>query len=81
MKWLTDVQVSPGTAKLLLFITTLCQGVTGGTVHMTNLIPDGWVPYATAWLNLFVFVNLTFLTIFVGPNVVSLGKPPGSPPH
>jgi len=43
------------------------------------MIPDAWIPYATAWLNFIVFVNLTFLTIFAGfagPGVGPLAKAP-----
>lgn len=74
-----DIKISPRNLMLILFITDVFQGFTSGALHLTHMIPDAWIPYATAWLNFIVFVNLTFLTIFAGfagPGVGPLAKAP-----
>jgi hypothetical protein len=42
--------------------TTLMQGFASGTIHMTNAIPEKYIPSATAWAGIFATINSTFLT-------------------
>ncbi len=42
--------------------TTIAQGIAGGTVHLTNVVPMEWIPSVTAWMGLIAFVNVAVLT-------------------
>ncbi len=48
---------------LAIFIAT---GVSSGGIHLTHMIPDDWIPTATAWLNFFAFVGSGYLTAALG---------------
>lgn len=54
-------------------VTTIMQGVAGGTVHLTGLIPADAIPVITGWLGLFVFINMTVLTALNGFSSVKPG--------
>ncbi len=47
-------------------VTTIMQGVATGTVHLTALVPDAYIPIVTGWLSLFVFINMSLLTALTG---------------
>lgn len=73
------MNVSPKAVAWIAFLTTVFQGITGGTTYLVNVVPADWIPYVTAWLHLIVFINLSFLTVFcgaVGPGVGPWAKPP-----
>jgi hypothetical protein len=53
---LSDFTVGLGIA------TTIAQGIAGGTVHLTNVVPMEWIPSVTAWMGLIAFVNVAVLT-------------------
>jgi hypothetical protein len=56
------MKVDPVTIFWISLVTTILQGITSGTVHLTGLIPEASIPYVTGWLGLIVFVNMSFLT-------------------
>jgi len=60
------MKVSPVVLFWISLITTIGQGVTAGTVHLTGLIPVELIPTVTAWIGLVVFVNMSFLTAMAG---------------
>jgi hypothetical protein len=60
------MKVDPATLFWISLCTTILQGITSGTVHLTGLIPMEYIPTVTAWIGLFVFVNMSFLTALSG---------------
>lgn len=56
------MKVDPVTIFWISLITTILQGLTSGTVHLTGLVPDAYIPMVTGWMGLIVFVNMSFLT-------------------
>jgi hypothetical protein len=42
--------------------TTILQGITSGTVHLTGIVPEAYMGTVTAWIGLIVFINMSFLT-------------------
>ncbi len=48
---------------LAIFIST---GVSSGGIHLTHMIPDDWIPTATAWLNFLAFIGSGYLTAALG---------------
>lgn len=72
------MKVSPTVLFWVSLITTIGQGVTSGTVHLTGLVPMEYIPTVTAWVGLIVFVNMSILTAMSG---FSSSKPgPLAPP-
>lgn len=45
---------------------TIFTGIGGGTVHLTNMIPEGWIPTVTAWNNFLGFVGTAIMTTMSG---------------
>lgn len=60
------MKVDPAVTFWISLVTTIAQGVTAGTIHLTNIVPPDWIPYVTSWLGLIVFVNMSFLTAMSG---------------
>jgi hypothetical protein len=60
------MKVSPVVLFWVSLITTVGQGITAGTVHLTGLVPAEYLPTVTAWVGLLVFVNMSFLTAMAG---------------
>jgi hypothetical protein len=72
------MKVSPTVLFWVSLITTIGQGVTSGTVHLTSLVPMEDIPTVTAWVGLIVFVNMSFLTAMAGYSSAQPG--PLAPP-
>lgn len=49
------------------------QAISGGTIHLTNMIPATWIPVATAWATALAFIGNGFMTALAAP---SLARPP-----
>lgn len=71
-------KVDPRVAFIFGVVTTILQGVTSGTVHLSGLIPESAIPYATSWIGFIVFVNMTIMTAFAGLSSAKSG--PLAPP-
>ena len=56
------MKIDPKVIFWISLATTIAQGVTSGTVHLTGLVPMEWIPVVTGWLGLIVFANMSFLT-------------------
>lgn len=48
---------------LAIFVAT---GVSSGGIHLAHMIPDDWIPTATAWLNFLAFIGSGYLTAALG---------------
>jgi hypothetical protein len=51
-KWRFAIQV----------VVFIAIGVSQGAVHLTNLIPEAWVPYAVAWCGFIAFIGTGITT-------------------
>lgn len=71
-------KIDPRFAFIFGIVTTILQGVTSGTVHLSGLIPESAIPYATSWIGFIVFVNMTIMTAFAGLSSAKSG--PLAPP-
>ena len=60
------MKVDPATLFWISLTATIGQGITSGTVHLTGLVPEAWIPFVTGWLSLIVFCLLSFLTALQG---------------
>ena len=49
------------------------QAVSGGTIHLSGMIPAAWIPAATAWATALAFIGNAFMTALAAP---SMSKPP-----
>src|ERR1700681_4260783 len=43
-------------------LTTVMTAVAGGAIHLTNMVPNGWIPVITAWAPFFATLNSAVLT-------------------
>ncbi len=60
------MKVDPTTIFWISLFATIGQGIAGGTVHLTGLVPDAYLPVVTGWLSLAVFCAMSFLTAMNG---------------
>lgn len=60
------MKIDPVITFWISLITTIAQGVATGTVHLTGLVPEMYLPIVTGWLGLIVFINMSFLTALSG---------------
>lgn len=63
----------------LQLAATIGVGVSGGTVHLTGLVPADWLPYVTGWVSFTTFCVMSFLTLATGAVGVGQGliaRPP-----
>lgn len=60
------MKVDPIFTFWLGLITTILQGITSGTVHLTGVVPDGYIGTVTAWIGLIVFINMSIMTALTG---------------
>lgn len=56
------MEVNPQISFWIGVVISVAVGIGGGTVSLTNVIPEQWIPIVQAWTNLFAFVGTTFLT-------------------
>lgn len=77
------MKIDPKITFWISFITTIAQGFTAGTIHLTGLVPTEYIPTVTAWLGFIVFVNMSFLTLMSGFSSNASGPlaPPPSVPE
>jgi hypothetical protein len=43
-------------------VTTIMIGISGGTVHLTDMVPEAWIKPITGWTAFFAFVDSAILT-------------------
>lgn len=60
------MKVDPVFTFWLGLVTTILQGVTSGTVHLTGIVPEAYMNAVTAWIGLIVFINMAVLTALAG---------------
>ena len=60
------MQVDPKITFWLGVIVTIATGVGGGTVHLTHMIPDAWIPAVTSWNAFIAFAGSGLLTALSG---------------
>lgn len=58
--------VSPKIIFWISFAVTIGIGISGGAVHLTNIVPAAYMDGVTAWVTFGVFVGSTFLTMAAG---------------
>ncbi len=58
--------VSPTLIFWISFAVSIGVGITGGTVHLTHIVPAEYMDAVTAWVALFVFTGSSFLTMVAG---------------
>lgn len=56
---------------ILGVIVTVEQAVGSGTIHLTHMIPDAWIPTAVAWNQSLAFVGTTIMTALAGGQMAS----------
>lgn len=57
---------SPKTRFIIQLVVFVCVGISQGTVHLTHMIPDGWIPAALAYAGFIAFLGTGFTTILSG---------------
>lgn len=72
------MKIDPVITFWISLITTIAQGIATGTVHLTGLVPEMYLPMVTGWLGLLVFINMSFLTALSGFSSTKSG--PLAPP-
>lgn len=60
------MKIDPVITFWISLVTTIAQGIATGTVHLTGLVPEAYLPIVTGWLGLIVFINMSFLTALSG---------------
>jgi tetrahydromethanopterin S-methyltransferase subunit D len=60
------VSFSPRTRFIIQLVVFVCVGISQGTVHLTHMIPDGWIPTALAWAGFIAFLGTGFTTLLSG---------------
>jgi hypothetical protein len=58
MSWMDSATVNFWIA----LAVTIDTGVAGGTVHLTNMVPENWIPTVTAWGAFWAFAGTCYLT-------------------
>ena len=72
------MKVDPVVTFCLGLVTTILQGVTSGTVHLTGIVPEPYMGQVTAWIALIVFINMSIMTALTGFSSAKSG--PLAPP-
>ena len=44
----------------------IAHGIAGGTIHLTNMIPDAAIPAVTAWSSALTTIGLGYLVAALG---------------
>jgi len=60
------MKVDPKITFWLGVITVIAQGISQGTIHLTNVVPADWIPYVSGWMGLISFINVSLLTALNG---------------
>jgi hypothetical protein len=72
------MKVNPAVTFWFGVALTIAQAVVSGTVHLTGLVPVGYLPIITGWASVFVTVGLAIQTAMAGASSVAVG--PLAPP-
>jgi hypothetical protein len=57
---------SPRTRFIIQLVVFVCVGISQGTVHLTNMVPEGWIPIALAYAGFIAFLGTGFTTLLSG---------------
>ncbi len=74
-----NVTFSPKLIFWLTFSAWIGEGIVGGTVHLTGMIPAAWIAPVTAWIAFITFGLLGFLSLATGYAGVGRGPLAGPP--
>ena len=55
--------ISPKAQLVLQVVVFVAVGVSQGAVHLTNMIPEGWIPIAVAYCGFIAFIGTGFTTM------------------
>jgi hypothetical protein len=67
------MQVDPRIPFWLGVAITVLVGVGSGTVRLTNVVPEAWIPAIVAWNNLLGFIGTAVMTALVGVSSAAKG--------
>ena len=57
---------SPRTRFIIQLVVFVCVGITQGTIHLTHMIPSGWIDTAVAYAGFIAFVGTGYTTLLSG---------------
>lgn len=60
------MSVDPKISFVLGIITTIALAISTGTVHLTNAIPEAWIPTVVAWNGIIAFIGTAVMTALAG---------------
>ena len=60
------MQIDPTTRFWIGIVVTIAIAISQGTLVLTHAVPDGWIPYFTAWSGIIAFVGSALLTALNG---------------
>lgn len=62
-------------------VVTVEQAIAGGTLHLTNMVPEAWIPTITAWCAFLAFVGTAVMTGLTGFSSTKPGPLVSAPPQ
>jgi hypothetical protein len=65
---------SPRTRFIIQLVVFVCVGISQGTVHLTNMVPEGWIPAALAYAGFIAFLGTGFTTLLSGYGMTSQNR-------
>jgi hypothetical protein len=66
--------LSPLTRTIIGAVITVCIGISAGSVHLTNAIPEAWIPAVVAWSGLIAFFGSAIQTGMQGLGLTTANK-------
>ena len=60
------MNVSPRTRFIIQLVVFVAVGISQGTVHLTNMIPETWIPIVNAYCGFIAFLGTGFTTLLSG---------------
>jgi hypothetical protein len=61
-----QMKVDPKFTFYVSLFATIGQGILSGSVHLTGIVPEMYVPVVTGWLSLLVFACMSYITALTG---------------
>ena len=68
------MSVSPRTRFIIQLIVFIAVGISQGTVHLTNMIPEAWIPIVNAYCGFIAFLGTGFTTLLSGFGMTSQNR-------
>ena len=66
--------LDPRSRFIIQLIVFVAVGVSQGTVHLTNMIPEAWIPIVIAWNGFIAFIGTGFTTLLSGYGMTSQNR-------